>query len=62
MVAKEEGSPQTLDDNLRNNLKWGIQSERSTAHLRAYAEKTLAKYAYTVIEGRLKAFDPRNVP
>lgn len=62
LVSKEEGSPQTLDDNLRNTLKWGIQSERSTAHLRAHAEKTLAKYAYTVIEGRLKAFDPRNVP
>ena len=62
LVGKEEGSPQTLDDNLRNTLKWGMQDDRSTAHFRAYAEKTLAKYAYTVIEERLKAFDPRNVP
>lgn len=62
LVAKEEGSPQSLDDNLRNTLKWGIQAERSAAHLRTHAEETLAKYAYTVIEERLKDFDPRNIP
>jgi hypothetical protein len=58
VLEKTPAKPRGFSANLKNQVKWAMQSAQRRERLRAYSKELLEKYSYTIHRDRIKDLDP----
>jgi len=62
ILEKKPGQLKEYSDNMKNNVKWRMESEQSNAALDRFKKELLEKYPYEIYADRIKDIDPLNIP
>jgi peptidyl-prolyl cis-trans isomerase C len=62
ILEKKPGEPREYTDDMKNNVKWRMQSEQRNAALERFKKELLEKYPYKIYADRIRDIDPLNIP